>query len=96
MKLAEALKKRKLLVGELQRLEERTIKASTYKVDENDKQMRRDYSDEDFKDMLSRCKEKRDEILKIKNVITQANTTQDSSGVSVQSLILLRGEKKAE
>ena len=89
MNLAEALRERSALVGEIATLQSRIQSAVQYV------EFQEQYTNEGFINMNRRLDDCRKTLLALKNAINTANQ-QIVDGETVQQLIILRGETKAE
>lgn len=92
MKLAEALREKKLLKGELNRLRSRAIRASVYTVTFNDEGFEhRDetYTEEEFDNFKKEVEEKSKELVELQQKIVKANV-KEVDNTCVQDLLIER------
>lgn len=92
MNLAQALRTKKLLANEINRLKARAIRGSHYTifVDEHgNKHSNEVYTEQEFNDFLSSIEEKTDELRKIKRAIARANLI-EINGETIQDLLIER------
>jgi hypothetical protein len=102
MNLAQALREKSRLVGEIARKEKRAREAAvvTVSVDPTTgKEIRKEvYTEAEFTTIMQDLSKLRSDLLVIKCQIATANTKSipGTGGICVQSLIMKRGEAKAE
>lgn len=92
MKLSEALRKKKLMIGELSRLRSRAIRASVYDVkydDEGLEHVEETYTQEDYKQFKKEVEEKSNELKELQKKIVKANV-KEFEGTCVQNLLIER------
>lgn len=98
MKLVEALKQRKQLINEINVLEERLLGGMVYYPEAQEKSLTPSgiYTKSECDKMVKTLNEKRQELIKLKVAICEANNEAiEEDGTSIQKLVIERGEMGA-